>query len=244
MCQCIIHAEDGMRDIGMTVLQTWTITMCRSGYPARHAAGRRDPLDRRDISFFFSSRSRHTRYWRDWSSDVCSSDLREEDHHASEEEENSEPVTYLVAEDPGLLVDERDVGLSRDGRLSYDRPDEHREHDEREGADEEEGDEVFPVGHLPPVPPAAHVLLVHREGVPQRGGGHLFTRDRGDDLGHAPAHPEALVPDVVALGQVVGPAGAREGHGAKERGDTDRSDGPRYPRDGRGSLRDDARPGR
>src|SRR3712207_6376501 len=30
----------------------------------------------RDILFFFfSSRRRHTRYWRDWSSDVCSSDL-------------------------------------------------------------------------------------------------------------------------------------------------------------------------
>src|SRR3712207_9353569 len=27
-------------------------------------------------SIFFSSRRRHTRYWRDWSSDVCSSDLR------------------------------------------------------------------------------------------------------------------------------------------------------------------------
>src|SRR3712207_7666885 len=26
-------------------------------------------------SSFFSSRRRHTRYWRDWSSDVCSSDL-------------------------------------------------------------------------------------------------------------------------------------------------------------------------
>src|SRR3712207_9172321 len=26
---------------------------------------------------FFSSRRRHTRYWRDWSSDVCSSDLRD-----------------------------------------------------------------------------------------------------------------------------------------------------------------------
>src|SRR3712207_4778577 len=26
-------------------------------------------------SYFFSSRRRHTRYWRDWSSDVCSSDL-------------------------------------------------------------------------------------------------------------------------------------------------------------------------
>src|SRR3712207_7811285 len=28
-----------------------------------------------DVDFFFSSRRRHTRYWRDWSSDVCSSDL-------------------------------------------------------------------------------------------------------------------------------------------------------------------------
>src|SRR3712207_7309623 len=27
------------------------------------------------ILVFFSSRRRHTRYWRDWSSDVCSSDL-------------------------------------------------------------------------------------------------------------------------------------------------------------------------
>src|SRR5258707_6446319 len=30
-------------------------------------------------AFFFSSRRRHTRYWRDWSSDVCSSDLPLED---------------------------------------------------------------------------------------------------------------------------------------------------------------------
>src|SRR5690606_41050320 len=29
--------------------------------------------------FFLSSRSRHTRFSRDWSSDVCSSDLSEED---------------------------------------------------------------------------------------------------------------------------------------------------------------------
>src|SRR3712207_8262962 len=27
------------------------------------------------VVVFFSSRRRHTRYWRDWSSDVCSSDL-------------------------------------------------------------------------------------------------------------------------------------------------------------------------
>src|SRR5882757_11529469 len=39
------------------------------------------------LFFFFSSRRRHTRYWRDWSSDVCSSDLRHEaewfDHAAA-----------------------------------------------------------------------------------------------------------------------------------------------------------------
>src|SRR3712207_7673354 len=28
-----------------------------------------------ELGLFFSSRRRHTRYWRDWSSDVCSSDL-------------------------------------------------------------------------------------------------------------------------------------------------------------------------
>src|SRR6202022_4102553 len=28
-----------------------------------------------EVTVFFSSRRRHTRYWRDWSSDVCSSDL-------------------------------------------------------------------------------------------------------------------------------------------------------------------------
>src|SRR3712207_3427031 len=32
-------------------------------------------IDSNLVIFFFSSRRRHTRYWRDWSSDVCSSDL-------------------------------------------------------------------------------------------------------------------------------------------------------------------------
>src|SRR3712207_9420237 len=30
------------------------------------------------MCFFYSSRRRHTRYWRDWSSDVCSSDLADQ----------------------------------------------------------------------------------------------------------------------------------------------------------------------
>src|SRR3712207_8643816 len=37
--------------------------------------GWRSESTSRTVGFFFSSRRRHTRYWRDWSSDVCSSDL-------------------------------------------------------------------------------------------------------------------------------------------------------------------------
>src|SRR2546429_3284096 len=37
-------------------------------------------IEMRAICFFFSSRRRHTRCSRDWSSDVCSSDLRRPDH--------------------------------------------------------------------------------------------------------------------------------------------------------------------
>src|SRR3712207_7103387 len=37
------------------------------------------PIPSDGESSFFSSRRRHTRYWRDWSSDVCSSDLTEGD---------------------------------------------------------------------------------------------------------------------------------------------------------------------
>src|SRR3712207_3360796 len=36
---------------------------------------RRTGLHYVHLFIFFSSRRRHTRYWRDWSSDVCSSDL-------------------------------------------------------------------------------------------------------------------------------------------------------------------------
>src|SRR3712207_7779463 len=42
----------------------------------------------------FSSRRRHTRYWRDWSSDVCSSDLP-----LSKEWRDGDSVWSLVAED-------------------------------------------------------------------------------------------------------------------------------------------------
>src|SRR5690606_40508948 len=44
--------------------------------------------------FFFSSRRRHTRFSRDWSSDVCSSDLQP----------NIIPVIIILLDDP-LLVE-------------------------------------------------------------------------------------------------------------------------------------------
>src|SRR5699024_11374253 len=46
------------------------------------------------LLFFFSSRRRHTRSKRDWSSDVCSSDLVEMVLHAAERE--SQPVELVV----------------------------------------------------------------------------------------------------------------------------------------------------
>src|SRR3989442_15726532 len=59
------------------------------------------------IVFFFSSRRRHTRCGRDWSSDVCSSDLHEGDppeggNHAGEARaERPSPVVEVhPAEDP------------------------------------------------------------------------------------------------------------------------------------------------
>src|SRR3712207_2360025 len=54
--------------------------------------------------FFFSSRRRHTRYWRDWSSDVCSSDLgqsttRVRVHHLQQAKERGEKWAMLTAYD-------------------------------------------------------------------------------------------------------------------------------------------------
>src|SRR3712207_6017975 len=55
---------------------------------------------------FFSSRRRHTRYWRDWSSDVCSSDLRVQKLNRVFD---GDDVVLL------LLVDEVDDGGERRG---------------------------------------------------------------------------------------------------------------------------------
>src|SRR5207253_5978825 len=45
--------------------------------------------------FFFSSRRRHTRWPRDWSSDVCSSDLRAMETFASQRAWNDPDVYWI-----------------------------------------------------------------------------------------------------------------------------------------------------
>src|SRR3712207_7430970 len=71
--------------------------------------------------FFFSSRRRHTRYWRDWSSDVCSSDLglpgvaAYEDRHPPEAGVES---THRVAGREVLRSEERRVGKECRSRWS------------------------------------------------------------------------------------------------------------------------------
>src|SRR5437879_6177616 len=59
--------------------------------------------------FFFSSRRRHTRYIGDWSSDVCSSDLRPPDHHALaiDDERHGNPADAVFPGDGHPGVDER-----------------------------------------------------------------------------------------------------------------------------------------
>src|SRR3712207_9573794 len=52
--------------------------------------------------FFFSSRRRHTRYWRDWSSDVCSSDL------GRDAEAERQPQAHVALE--ALHVHELEAG--------------------------------------------------------------------------------------------------------------------------------------
>src|SRR6266513_483695 len=77
--------------------------------------------------FFFSSRRRHTRSKRDWSSDVCSSDLAGESH--------GEALTAVIDGVPaGLPLTEADIngdlarrqrGYGRGGRMKIERDQVH-----------------------------------------------------------------------------------------------------------------------
>src|SRR5699024_11243868 len=71
----------------------------------------------KSISFFFSSRRRHTRSKRDWSSDVCSSDLG---HRVGSRNPFSLPTRQLLYACPQLFLrsEERRVGKECRSRWS------------------------------------------------------------------------------------------------------------------------------
>src|SRR5690606_39701013 len=73
--------------------------------------------------FFFSSRRRHTRFSRDWSSDVCSSDLRAEDRKKFErllaEVDISQPPGTAVTSEEEALTAARRLGFPVLVRPSY-----------------------------------------------------------------------------------------------------------------------------
>src|SRR5439155_11225664 len=76
------------------------------------------------LFFFFSSRRRHTRWPRDWSSDVCSSDLvtAEYNHSVPAVLKNSPPLQSIVRHPTGrdyhLRSEERRVGKECRSRWS------------------------------------------------------------------------------------------------------------------------------
>src|SRR5947209_17784057 len=95
------------------------------------------------IPFFFSSRRRHTRYWRDWSSDVCSSDLAQ-DVGALPPLGRAEPA-YLGAGGPAEPRRRLDRRALDPGDHLLDRPARRRlddrevdDHDPEQGRDHEE----------------------------------------------------------------------------------------------------------
>src|SRR5207302_2697236 len=67
-----------------------------------------------------SSRRRHTRFSRDWSSDVCSSDLQ--DRHGRSVRALAVAALMRMGYPWALCVDERDLELLRDAQRSAEAP--------------------------------------------------------------------------------------------------------------------------
>src|SRR6476620_4905551 len=134
------------------------------------------------VFFFFSSRRRHTRYWRDWSSDVCSSDLLREPMGRREVVERHDRCEAAgeASVDDRLVVRERFLG-----ELPFDRLDARPLHGEAIGVEVHPGDEVEV--RLPQLPPVRRLA-------------RRLTADRGRHVLEEPR----VARDVVALVLVTG----------------------------------------
>src|SRR5690625_3329195 len=82
-------------------------------------------------SFFFSSRRRHTRWPRDWSSDVCSSDLVKRQHRGSFGLCWHEPLDRSFQEDCDHAVDQPRTSYARSAALARLSPSDSRCRDAR-----------------------------------------------------------------------------------------------------------------
>src|SRR5690349_23430026 len=69
------------------------------------------------IFFFFSSRRRHTRSLRDWSSDVCSSDLNGECHNVAQTDRTSGRMYKIVYGRPTAPPPDLDLTKLSDSEL-------------------------------------------------------------------------------------------------------------------------------
>src|SRR5690606_39782182 len=58
--------------------------------------------------FFFSSRRRHTRFSRDWSSDVCSSDLQDAPSDSETAESNEKEPSETVSDTASSRLEDRE----------------------------------------------------------------------------------------------------------------------------------------
>src|SRR5690606_39442256 len=79
--------------------------------------------------FFFSSRRRHTRFSRDWSSDVCSSDLIAQDRTAGAEDDMERDSDTGRSRMAGADADAQ-------GRPTTERPAGEERSEERRGGEE------------------------------------------------------------------------------------------------------------
>src|SRR5690606_39279136 len=75
------------------------------------------------VCFFFSSRRRHTRFSRDWSSDVCSSDLDIVSHGLAHSPEGRHIFPRMTIEDNlrlGAFLRSDKAGIEKDIKRAYD----------------------------------------------------------------------------------------------------------------------------
>ena len=121
----------------------------------------------------------------------------------------NQPPTSSLSRSPSTSRNETE--FSRPSHAEHGRVRQQRHQRDRQERDQHERVQLLLVGELPPPAPAGHVLRRRLEDVAGRLRVRLgLTGHRAGQARDVRAHAEALVPDPVALHQVLPAAGARE----------------------------------